>query len=70
MNILDLPALAPPEGVVPNFENPESLRHPELAVIQFTAATLVVAIRIYTKYFIVRKMLVEDCESNMTKLAS
>jgi hypothetical protein len=56
--------------VVPNFENPESLRHPELAVIQFTAATLVVAIRIYTKYFIVRKMLVEDCESNMAKLAS
>jgi hypothetical protein len=61
LDIMDLPAMAPPEGVVPNFENPDSLRQPELAVVQLIVATLAVAIRIFTKYFIVRKMLVEDC---------
>jgi hypothetical protein len=62
LDIMDLPAMAPPEGVVPNFENPDSLRQPELAVVQLIVATLAVAIRIFTKYFIVRKMLVEDCK--------
>jgi hypothetical protein len=61
-SILDLPALAPPPGVEPNFENPESLQHPELAVLQFVIATVAVIIRLYTKQFIVGRLLSEDCK--------
>lgn len=60
--ILDAPALAPPKGVVPNFENPENLSHPELAVLQLAIATVVVGMRVYTKMGVVGKMLAEDCE--------
>lgn len=61
--ILDGPALAPPKGVVPNFENPQNLRNPELAVLQLAAATVVVALRVYTKMVVVGKMLTEDCKT-------
>ncbi|KAH7076445.1 hypothetical protein BKA63DRAFT_282814 [Paraphoma chrysanthemicola] len=57
---LNLPALAPPPGVIPKFENPPSLRQPELAVLQLTLATLAVWMRLYTKQFVVRRMLPED----------
>jgi hypothetical protein len=62
LDIMDLPALAPPEGVVSNFDNPDNLSQPELAVLQLIVATLAVIVRIFTKHFIVRKMLVEDCK--------
>ena len=60
---LDSPALAPPPGVTPNFENPESLRQPELAVVQLILVTLVVCMRLFTKKVVVKKMLAEDCKS-------
>jgi hypothetical protein len=60
--ILDGPALAPPLGVRPNFENPQNLSHPELAVLQLVIATAVVVMRVYTKLGVVRKMWAEDCE--------
>lgn len=61
-DILNGPALAPPPGINPNFDNPENLAHPELAVLQLIVATLVVAMRLYTKLGILRNMLAEDCE--------
>jgi hypothetical protein len=61
--ILDGPALAPPPGVRPNFENPDNLSHPELAWLQLIIATVVVVMRVYTKLGVVRNMLAEDCES-------
>ena len=60
--VLDGPALAPPRGVKPNFEHPDNLSHPELAVLQLAVATVVVGMRICTKLGVVRKMLAEDCE--------
>lgn len=60
--MLDTPALAPPSGVKANFDNPDNLSHPELAVLQLVVATVVVGLRIYTKLGVVRKMLAEDCE--------
>lgn len=60
---LDYPALAPPKGVTPNFDNPSNLAAPELAVLQLTLATLFVAMRLYTKRFVVKRILAEDCES-------
>lgn len=59
--ILDGPAIAPPPGVKPNFEHPDNLSHPELAVLQLVVATVVVGMRVYTKLGVVRKMLAEDC---------
>ncbi|KAJ4984261.1 integral membrane protein [Stagonosporopsis vannaccii] len=60
--ILNGPALAPPPGVKPNFDDPKDLSHPELAILQLLVATLVVAMRVYTKMGVLRNMLVEDCE--------
>lgn len=61
---LDLPALAPPPGVTSNLVNPDNLAAPGLAVLQLCLAILVVTMRLYTKQFIVRKMMIEDCRSN------
>lgn len=60
--ILNGPALAPPPGVKANFDNPDNLSHPELAVLQLSVATVVVGLRIYTKLRVLRRMLAEDCE--------
>lgn len=59
--ILNGPALAPPPGTEPNFDNPDNLAHPKLAVLQLSIATLVVAMRLYTKLGVLRNILVEDC---------
>lgn len=59
--ILDGPAIAPPPGVKPNFEHPDNLSHPELAVLQLVVATAVVGMRVYTKLGVVKIMLAEDC---------
>lgn len=61
--ILDGPAMPPPPGVKPNFENPDNLSHPQLAWLQLSIATAVVAMRVYTKLGVMRKMLAEDCKS-------
>ncbi|KAF1360452.1 hypothetical protein EJ07DRAFT_23357, partial [Lizonia empirigonia] len=58
--IMSAPALAPPKGVVPNFENPQNLSQPGLAILQLVLAMVVVGIRVYTKMWVVRKMLAED----------
>lgn len=63
---LDFPALAPPPGVTPQFDNPPSLRAPGLAVLQLTVATLFVGMRFHTKHFVVKKVLPEDCELSNT----
>ncbi|KAF1840581.1 P-loop containing nucleoside triphosphate hydrolase protein [Cucurbitaria berberidis CBS 394.84] len=60
--LLDLPALAPPPGVTPNFKNPRNLSAPALAMLQLMLTSLVVGMRLYTKKFIVKKMLAEDCK--------
>ena len=60
--ILSAPALTPPPGVEANFDHPDNLSHPELAVLQLAVATAVVGLRIYTKLGVVRNMLAEDCK--------
>jgi hypothetical protein len=61
---LNLPALPPPPDIIPNFENPPNLKQPELAVLQLILVTLAVWMRLYTKQFVVRRMLAEDCMCN------
>ena len=58
---LDLPALPPPEGVTPNFVDPPNLCNQGLNIVQCVLVTTAVLMRLYTKRFILKKMLAEDC---------
>jgi hypothetical protein len=63
--ILNMPALAPPIGVVAGFDQPRVLSQAALygiAVMMFILATSAVGIRTYTKAFMVKKLAIEDCE--------
>ncbi|RYP53278.1 hypothetical protein DL768_001718 [Monosporascus sp. mg162] len=55
-DVLDGPALPPPEGVVPNFDNPSNKSAMALGAL-FTClilATVFLAIRMYARFFVVR----------------
>lgn len=59
---LQLPALTPPRGVIPNFANPEN-RGPTLIIVGAILLTLVIialAVRAYAKIRIVRKASWDD----------
>lgn len=59
----NLPALAPPAGVLSNFDNPKTLA-PSLVAINVTFITLMliaVTIRIYSRGFIVHALGWDDC---------
>ena len=59
-----VPELKPPPEVIPNFTNPENYQ----ITIVFTLtlclslATIVTALRLYTKVFIIKSIALEDCE--------
>jgi hypothetical protein len=62
---LNGPALAPPPGVVAGFDQPRVLSQAALygiAVMMFILATSTVAIRVYTKAFMVKKLSIDDCK--------
>lgn len=55
----------PPPGVEPNFVDPPSQLHGNIALhtVCLTVVTAVVAMRLYTRSFIIRSSLgVDDCE--------
>ncbi|KAK3324969.1 hypothetical protein B0H66DRAFT_587829 [Apodospora peruviana] len=61
-SIDDIPAMQPPLGVQPNFDNPETL-HPVVvgvAIATMIAMVIVVGIRIFTKAYLMREMKVEE----------
>lgn len=60
--ILDGPALAPPTGVVSNFDNPPNRDGLTLGVIitSVILATTFVLIRIYSKVFVTKKISIPD----------
>jgi hypothetical protein len=68
--ILNAPALAPPPGVVPNFIDPPTNRSTMLGVStsMFLIATLAVAIRTYTKLFMIKRLALEDCKFRYASL--
>lgn len=62
--VLDGPALPPPEGVEPNFDNPPNESTLALGAL-FTClslATIFLLIRFYVRLFIVKKTHLGDCE--------
>lgn len=62
---LNGPAMVPPPGVTPNFVDPPNQRHIVLFVLIFymTLSTIVILMRMYTKIFLLRKTVFEDCMS-------
>lgn len=65
--ILDGPAMEPPEGVTPDFSKPESRRVVAIAVsaVCLTLVVISSAIRLYSRLVIVKKMRLEDCRSHI-----
>ena len=61
--LLEGPAMSPPVGVVPNFEDPANLDVYVTLTITLCVAfsTVAVVLRMYTKVFILRVLAWEDC---------
>ena len=64
--ILNGPALLPPEGITPNFEDPGANNVPGYAIIStcLILASIAISVRLYTQVFRLRKLHIEDCEFN------
>jgi hypothetical protein len=62
----DMPAIPPPNGGDPNFDNPPSIHTLTVGVgaTCMTIMALAVGIRTYTKAFILKDMRHEDCACN------
>lgn len=58
-----IPGVEPPVGVKPNFVNPPSQRGLiiAIAVLAISFSTISVCLRIYTRYFVNRKLWWDDC---------
>ena len=61
---LNSPALEPPNGVIPNFERPSSGNSYAQASlgICICLSTIVVSVRIYTRFFLLKMPHLGDCE--------
>ncbi len=62
--LLDGPAGTPPDGVIPNLNNPSNLDTYVILTISvcMTLATVAVLLRMYTKILITRSLAYEDCK--------
>ena len=58
------PAAKPPAGVTPDFKNPPSLQTPLIVVVVLFVAisSFFVAMRLYTRHFVLRKLWWDDCK--------
>jgi hypothetical protein len=63
--LMEGPAMKPPHGVVSNFDDPPdmNLLFTILMITAMVIGTPFVMIRLYTNWFLRRKVLVEDCMS-------
>ena len=60
---LDTPALKPPPGVIPNFDNPAGVQGEIFAtlIVCLVVSTIFVWSRLYTRYFIIKSQGWDDC---------
>lgn len=60
------PAMEPPAGIDPDFVNPSNLKTETIVVVTLclAASTLVVAMRMWAKICLVRKVVLDDCSSS------
>ncbi len=70
--ILNQPALEPPLGIQANFIDPPTIRSQMLGVIisMLVLSTIVVAVRLYTKLVVVKKLALEDCKDHPFPIGS
>jgi hypothetical protein len=63
-SLLNGPALPPPDGVKPNFDNPsnDDTLAWTVSIVTLVFSLAAVCMRIYTKTQILRKMEIEDCK--------
>ena len=64
--IANLPAVTPPPGVVPNFNNPPSRAH-DMYIglgICLAVSTFFLALRMYAKYTVTHSFGWDDCETH------
>ncbi|KAI0431112.1 hypothetical protein F5Y09DRAFT_305966 [Xylaria sp. FL1042] len=59
----EMPALKPPEGVIPNFDNPPSIHyvHNAVAISALTVSAVAVAARTYARAKVMKKFDLNDC---------
>lgn len=64
--LLNGPAGEPPPGTLPNFSNPPNLDAVYIATTAICGSVsfLAVLIRMYTKLFLIRSLVLEDCKSD------
>jgi len=63
VDVYNTPAGLPPPGVVPDLVNPHYLHTIDLVthVLCLVVSTIAVALRIFTKVYIMKQVRVEDC---------
>lgn len=63
MDLTHAPSLAPPPGIVSDFEHPDSLVHAVLAtnIIAVTLMSFSVGLRLFTRTFVSRNLGWDDC---------
>ena len=61
--MLNGPALTPPPGVKSNFVNPPNMDFIVILTISICTSfsTIAILLRLYTKLFVIRKIVFEDC---------
>jgi hypothetical protein len=62
--LLNGPAIPPPLGVKPNFEHPPNSKHIGwiFILLGLTLATISVCARLYSRAFLTKKVMIEDCK--------
>ncbi|GAW26144.1 putative integral membrane protein [Rosellinia necatrix] len=60
----NLPSLPAPEGVEPDYDHPRARNDVTIAVtvVGLAFTTVLFALRVYSRLFIVKKVRLEDCE--------
>lgn len=62
-NLWLVPAATPPNGTIPNFVNPPSIGYQQTMtnIVVLVIMIIVVALRLYTRIFIVKSFGYDDC---------
>ena len=68
--LTEVPGLTPPAGVTPNFNDPYSILNSLLAgvILCLTLATISIAIRLYTKLFLLKTHGLDDCKYTIVRI--
>ncbi|KAK2595900.1 hypothetical protein N8I77_013689 [Diaporthe amygdali] len=61
-NVLDMPAMEPPPGVIPNFDNPSNQNTMALAIMSLclTVTTVTVSLRFYSRWAVLGMLQLQD----------